>query len=126
MSNSNNYLVGHCRPPAHAQFKKGQSGNPKGRPKGKRDGTDISTLLGEPVTAKIRGTTRQISPLEACFRQLAKRAVDGDLNAVLEFIKICKEFDLITRPRNPYCGVLVAPKGVDFQEWANELFGRGS
>ena len=28
-----NYEVGHCKPPKHTQFKPGQSGNPKGRPK---------------------------------------------------------------------------------------------
>jgi hypothetical protein len=28
------YEVGNCRPPKHSQFKKGASGNLKGRPKG--------------------------------------------------------------------------------------------
>ena len=31
------YRIGYCRPPKRTQFKKGQSGNPKGRRKGSRN-----------------------------------------------------------------------------------------
>jgi hypothetical protein len=33
---SSEYQVGYGRPPQHTRFPKGQSGNPKGRPKGSR------------------------------------------------------------------------------------------
>jgi CRISPR/Cas system CSM-associated protein Csm2 small subunit len=33
MTKSNNYIVGRGRPPVHARFAKGKSGNPKGRPR---------------------------------------------------------------------------------------------
>lgn len=33
---NNNYQVGYGKPPKHSRWKKGQSGNPRGRPKGTR------------------------------------------------------------------------------------------
>ena len=38
------YKVGYKRPPLHTRFQKGQSGNPRGRPKGSKN---FSTLLSE-------------------------------------------------------------------------------
>jgi hypothetical protein len=65
-------------PPKHAQFPKGTSGNPKGRPKGSRN---LRTVLLEaadhPVTAEIGGKQRKLSALEATAFRLAEKAANG-------------------------------------------------
>ena len=51
-----NYEVGCGKPPKEYQFKPGQSGNPRGRPKAKKSGTmGFSELLNEPVKVTVGG-----------------------------------------------------------------------
>ena len=42
------YEVGYGKPPLHTRFQKGKSGNPKGRPRGKKN---MSTLLSTALNA---------------------------------------------------------------------------
>ena len=77
------YEVGYARPPEHSQFKKGQSGNPKGRPKG---GLNLATLynraLGEKVTITENGRRKTITKLEIALKQLINKAAQGDPRAM--------------------------------------------
>jgi Family of unknown function (DUF5681) len=70
-------------PPKHTQFRKGISGNPKGRPKGSKN---LSTLIMEAardqVTATIDGKPRKISKIQATTMQLATKAAGGDQAAI--------------------------------------------
>jgi Family of unknown function (DUF5681) len=74
--------VGYGKPPAHSKFVKGQSGNPKGRPKGSQN---LSTILDKVSRERVRvtenGRMRYISKREATILQLVNKAVAGDLNA---------------------------------------------
>jgi hypothetical protein len=61
------YPVGYGKPPQHSQFKKGVSGNSKGRPKGRLNlGTVLQTELDRPITIR-EGTEAGSSARAAPF-----------------------------------------------------------
>jgi adenylosuccinate synthase len=86
-------------PPKHTQFRKGTSGNPRGRPKGSKN---LSTYLMEAardqVTTTIGGRTRRISSLQATTMQLATKAAGGDQAAIGRFLDWVDEIE--TRAAN--------------------------
>jgi len=86
-------------PPKHTQFRKGTSGNPRGRPKGSKN---LSTYLMEAardqVTATVGGRTRTISKLQATTMQLATKAAGGDQAAIGRFLDWVDEIE--TRAAN--------------------------
>lgn len=72
------YEVGYGKPPKHTQFKKGTSGNRKGRPKGARNfSTLVRSLLSSKVVIKEDGKTRTVTALEASLLRLRQSALSG-------------------------------------------------
>jgi uncharacterized protein DUF5681 len=65
---SKNYTLGKGRPPVHTRFKKGQSGNPTGRPRRKDRSPHIEpaikNALNSLVTVNENGKVRQITKFE--------------------------------------------------------------
>jgi hypothetical protein len=77
------YEIGFCRPPKRTQFKPGQSGNLKGRPKGTLNlATVLERTLRELVVVHEEGRRKQITKMEAALRQLVDQAASGDLAAL--------------------------------------------
>lgn len=75
--------VGYGNPPKHSQFKKGQSGNAKGRPKGKPGAmTVVLRALSAKVMINENGRRRKVTKFEAALMQLANKAAGGDLRAL--------------------------------------------
>ena len=72
-------MPGYCDPPKHSQFKPGQSGNPKGGPRGPRrkQKPRASTFLDSVIKCKIggrpfEGTRREAIPLFAALWSVSK------------------------------------------------------
>jgi hypothetical protein len=83
--------VGYGRPPLATRFRVGQSGNPRGRPKGARNlSTVVASALGERVAVTENGRRRRITKLEAAIKQLVNRAAAGEARATALLIQLAQ------------------------------------
>ena len=79
---SGDYEVGYGKPPVNTRFKPGQSGNPKGRPRGSKSFASLMrAALSETVQVREDGRLRHISRREAIIKSLIARALKGDARA---------------------------------------------
>jgi hypothetical protein len=91
MSRNSDEKVGYRNPPQRTQFKKGHSGNPKGRPKGKRNlATVLEKTLHEKVVINENGRRKTITKLEAAVKQLVNKAASGDLRALQQLAGLAR------------------------------------
>lgn len=72
---------GRGHPPKSGQFRLGQSGNPKGRPRGSRRLAPYELVLGRTVTITEGGVPRKMSARDAFLHTLANRGLKGDVVA---------------------------------------------
>ena len=89
------YVVGPGRPPLHSRFKAGQSGNPKGRPKGS---LNLATIVKKEGNKKIKvkegGRERIVTKMEAATAQQWQKAMQGNVaSAKLMFEQSAKADD---------------------------------
>jgi Family of unknown function (DUF5681) len=88
------YKTGFGRPPKHTQFRKGQSGNPLGRPKGSKNFRALfDKVCEEMVTVNGASGQRNMAKLSAGLTQLVNKAANGDLKAIRMLIQWKKEVE---------------------------------
>jgi hypothetical protein len=74
------YEVGFGKPPKSTRFKKGQSGNPYGRPRKKPDlYSALKRVLNETVTVTVEGDAETLTVQQALLLRLRQEALHGEI-----------------------------------------------
>ena len=88
------YEVGYGKPPLHTRFQKGKSGNPEGRPRGKKNmSTLLSTALNASIVVVANGGRKKITKREAIVTQLVNKSAAADLKATQIVLAMLRELE---------------------------------
>ncbi|MGE4061711.1 MAG: DUF5681 domain-containing protein [Sphingomonadales bacterium] len=110
------YPVGYGRPPAHTRFKKGVSGNPKGRPRKDAAEQNAAGILSDPISVRIGDRPASLQPLEIAIRKMLKDALQGNQRSLMQLGRLVHKHQLVPAPKPPVTsGVVVIPKTMPMQ-----------
>jgi hypothetical protein len=88
------YAIGYGKPPIRSRFKKGRSGNPGGRPRGKRLATLLREALSETAMIEINGRPRRVSKGQATVALLIDRAAEADPRWMKLLLDLVQKLDI--------------------------------
>ncbi len=109
------YMVGHGNPPMKRRFKPGESGNPKGRPKGSKNRkTIVRAIMNEMHAVTEDGRRQPRSTLELMLIAFRNRAVEGNARAFREYRKFLAKYE--PQASNSKLGCLVVPAPITVEE----------
>lgn len=86
--NDEEYSVGYCKPPKHTQFKKGQSGNLKGRPKASENPTEaFAKELSKTIRIKENGEIKNVKVMDAIYKKIISLALQGNISILKRLLE---------------------------------------
>jgi hypothetical protein len=90
------YVVGYGRPPVHSRFKQGQSGNLKGRPKGRRNvKSELREIVAKKIVVRDGEKERQVSLLGANVLSHGVKGAKGDVRSAGLFLNSAYRMGLL-------------------------------
>src|SRR5256885_3934382 len=96
------YEVGYGKPPRHTRFKKGQSGNLRGRPSGSKNlSTLVIEALNQLVVVAENGGRRKITKRQAIITQLVNQSAKAHWRATQIRLQILQAIEAHTQPASP-------------------------
>jgi hypothetical protein len=96
------YEVGYGKSPRHTRFRKGQSGNPRGRPPGAKNlKTLLNDALNEPVIVTENGGRRKLTKRQAIIKQVVNQSTKGDWPAIKILLGLVREIEDQSDPASP-------------------------
>jgi len=113
--------VGYMRPPVHTRFKKGQSGNPRGR---RREPVTVAAVVAEELQSTVfiteNGQRSKTNKLRLLFKQVMNRAITGNCQPLVLALKILDTLERLNKtstkkhPRtNPYDDIDITKLSLD-------------
>ena len=96
---------------SRGRFRKGRSGNPRGRPKGSRNiATVVKNILAEKVTVRAGGSVQRVTKAQAFTLTMLNDAIKGKPQATEQVLMLAERAGRLSS-LNPECqrGVLVVP-----------------
>ena len=94
--------VGPGHPPKSTRFRKGQSGNPRGRPRKERLADPISAfdvVIDKTLTIEQDGKSREVTIEEALQHKTYQNAISGDRSARRGVLKMIEKRDVYSNAR---------------------------
>jgi len=96
------YQVGYGKPPLHSRFKKGQSGNPRGRPLFPKSlAADLLDAMNQRVVVAENGRRRRMTKRQAMIAQLVNKSATADLRATKMLLDMLRDLERQAEAASP-------------------------